>query len=344
MTKAKTPRAKKPANGNTSAELALVDKPSVERTETLVDPEGHNARGPGEQVEVVLDELEVDAEWNARRVVDEKQMKELAASIRTNGLLQPLVVTKSQPDGEPSIVGYRYKLVSGFRRTWAIKGLGWTKARAVVVSDASAAELFVMNLVENVQREDVRVWEVADRCFLLTQPPHSLEGKEIARMMGKSAPYINNLIRLRRNLVPELWEKLASAEGSEKVTLPQWMKIAGQPHEQQMATYQRLLKGLDRVEAVKAKEEKKLDGADGEPPPEEERERPAKTREENTVRSETEIRAMLSLTSQTRKANAFRDGALMALLWAIGEGPPPAKEKGPAKEKAPARGKGAARG
>jgi ParB family chromosome partitioning protein len=87
----------------------------------------------------------------ALRDLDEAAVKELAESIRANGLLQPIMV-KPKGDG--------YELVFGLHRLEACRKLGWKKIPALV-KDISSEEAFLTGLIENLQR-NIRISPVAE--------------------------------------------------------------------------------------------------------------------------------------------------------------------------------------
>ena len=123
-----------------------------------------------------------------RRVFKEGELEELAASIRENGLLQPLVVRPA-----PGTVG-RYELVVGERRLRAVKSLGWAEV-AVLVRDASDETLLVLALVENLQREALNPLEEAEGYSALGEQYGMSQG-DIAKAVGKDRSTVANLLRL----------------------------------------------------------------------------------------------------------------------------------------------------
>jgi len=110
----------------------------------------------------------------------------LAASIRADGLLQPIVVCRR---------GEKYILVAGERRWRAAQSLGWKEVPAVVKEVADDRELLVLALVENVQREDLNPIERSLGYRELQQKFH-LTQEEIAAKMGKSRASVANGLRL----------------------------------------------------------------------------------------------------------------------------------------------------
>src|SRR5271169_4420055 len=115
----------------------------------------------------------------------EEALDELARSIRTSGIIQPLVVRP---------IGLRYQLIAGERRWRAAQRAGLTKASAIVrqVSDELALE---MTLVENIQREDLNAIEAA-RAFERLMDEFQLTQETVAERTGKDRTTVANSIRL----------------------------------------------------------------------------------------------------------------------------------------------------
>ena len=123
-----------------------------------------------------------------RRVFKAGELAELAASIRANGLLQPLLVRPA-----PTATG-RYELIAGERRLRAVRSLGWAEV-AVLVRDASDETLLVLALVENLQREALNPLEEAQGYAALSEQ-YGLSQSDIAKVVGKDRSTVANLLRL----------------------------------------------------------------------------------------------------------------------------------------------------
>lgn len=136
----------------------------------------------------------------------EEQLEELARSIRTSGVIQPLVLRR---------VGARFQLIAGERRWRAAQRAGLHKVPAVIrdVSDAAALEL---TLVENIQREDLNPIEQA-RAFSRLMSEFQLTQEAVADRTGKDRATVANAIRLLKLETPiqELIEdgKLTAGHG-----------------------------------------------------------------------------------------------------------------------------------
>jgi ParB family transcriptional regulator, chromosome partitioning protein len=115
----------------------------------------------------------------------EEALDELARSIRSSGIIQPLVVRP---------LGNRYQLIAGERRWRAAQRAGLTKVSAIVrsVPDALALE---MTLVENIQREDLNAIEAA-RAFERLMHEFQLTQETVAERTGKDRATVANAIRL----------------------------------------------------------------------------------------------------------------------------------------------------
>lgn len=121
-----------------------------------------------------------------RKVFDKEALEELADSIATHGLIQPVVVRENS-------AGF-YSIVAGERRWRASKLAGLTEVPVVIldIDDAKAAELA---LVENLQREDLNPIEEA-MAFDALAKEYSLTQEEISQRIGRSRSAIANSIRL----------------------------------------------------------------------------------------------------------------------------------------------------
>jgi len=126
-----------------------------------------------------------------RREFSEEQLAELEASIRENGLLQPLVVRPATSDTSP---GAEWELVAGERRLRAIRRLGWNEV-PVVVREIDDRTLLVLAIVENVQRADLSPLEEAEGYRQLIND-FGYTQKDVAETVGRERSTIANLLRL----------------------------------------------------------------------------------------------------------------------------------------------------
>src|ERR1017187_2078582 len=120
-----------------------------------------------------------------RRVFNSERLSELAQSIRTNGIIQPLVLRK---------VGDRYQLVAGERR-WRAAKLARVDQVPVVVRDIPDDRLLEITLIENIQREDLNPIETAVALARMGTEL-ALTADDIGRRTGKDRTTISNFTRL----------------------------------------------------------------------------------------------------------------------------------------------------
>lgn len=148
---------------------------------------------------VDLDKL-MAREDQPRKSFDDDSLKELANSIKADGVIQPIVVRK---------VDDRYEIIAGERRFRASKLAGLEKVPVVVknVTDRKARELA---LVENIQREDLNPIEEAISLKTLMEE-YKLTQQELSDIIGKSRSYIANNQRLL-NLSDHIKEYLIRGE------------------------------------------------------------------------------------------------------------------------------------
>lgn len=146
-----------------------------------------------------IDDL-VPNRYQPRTRFDERKLADLADSIRSQGVVQPIVVTPEK--GEPG----RFTIIAGERR-WRAARLAGLDAVPVVVREVDDdRQLLEMALVENVQRSDLDPIEEAEAYQLLADR-FSLSQEAIAKRVGKGRPTISNALRLLR-LPPTIQDAL----------------------------------------------------------------------------------------------------------------------------------------
>jgi len=147
---------------------------------------GNHDRHPGISV-AVIDEIKVN-QYQPRREFDDQALEELAQSIRSNGIIQPLVVRKGA-NGE-------YQLIAGERRLRAAK-LAGLKQVPIVIRRSTDREALELALVENIQRQNLNCIDEALAYFQLIQD-FNLTQEETAQRVGKDRATVANFLRLLR--------------------------------------------------------------------------------------------------------------------------------------------------
>lgn len=121
-----------------------------------------------------------------RKIFDEEKLKELSESIKEHGLLQPVTVIEDPAGG--------YILVSGERRLRAHKLANIEKIKAIVV-ELDNQKLRELALIENIQRDDLNVIELA-YCYAQLINEHNITHDELSQKVFKSRSLITNTLRL----------------------------------------------------------------------------------------------------------------------------------------------------
>lgn len=151
---------------------------------------------------ISIDDLSRDPA-QPRKTFDQEELDSLAQSIKENGIIQPIIVRKSDKG---------YTIVAGERRFRAAKQLGLREV-PILVKDISDLQVLEISLVENVQREDLNAIEEATAYRRLSEE-YKLTQEGISRSIGKSRVAIANKIRLL-NLSSPIQEMIVSGKLSE---------------------------------------------------------------------------------------------------------------------------------
>ncbi len=119
--------------------------------------------------------------------MDPHELEELAQSIRTHGVMQPLVVTSSDEDG-------KFTLIAGERR-WRASGIAGLKTVPIVIKDVTPQAMLELAIVENVVRADLSPLEEANAYKQLIED-FGLTQADVAERVGRSRVSITNTLRL----------------------------------------------------------------------------------------------------------------------------------------------------
>jgi len=153
-------------------------------------------------VEIPVEKVSVNPH-QPRQALDQESLAELAASIRTHGVLQPLVVTK---------VGDGYQIIAGERR-WRAAQLAGMETVPVLIKESTPQQMLELALVENIQRADLNALEEANAYRQLMDEFGLTQGK-VAEQVGKSRTTVANTVRLLK-LPDEAKQALAAGHISE---------------------------------------------------------------------------------------------------------------------------------
>jgi ParB family chromosome partitioning protein len=153
------------------------------------------AKQEGAPTVLKLEQMQA-GKYQPRTRMDEGALQELAASIRAQGLMQPILVRKIESDGPQQ----KYEIIAGERRFRASRIAGLTEVPVLVkdVPDESAA---AMALIENIQREDLNPLEEAQGIARLTRE-FQFTHEQAAESVGRSRSAVSNLLRLLNLVQP----------------------------------------------------------------------------------------------------------------------------------------------
>ncbi|MBD1133118.1 ParB/RepB/Spo0J family partition protein [Pelagibacterales bacterium SAG-MED44] len=130
----------------------------------------------------------VPNKYQPRKIFDEENLNELANSIKERGILQPIIVRKSNKDQS------KFEIIAGERRWLAAQKVGLNDV-PVVITEADDLKSLEFAIVENVQRHDLNPLEEAQGYKKLIDE-FSYDQQKVSKFIGKSRSYIANALRL----------------------------------------------------------------------------------------------------------------------------------------------------
>ena len=122
-----------------------------------------------------------------RKSFNDQSLESLSESIRSNGIMQPIVVRKTEFDD-------KYEIIAGERR-WRAAGIANLKKVPVIVRKVDDKKSLVLSLIENIQREDLNAVEEAEAINKLISN-YNLSHQQASTSLGKSRSAITNALRL----------------------------------------------------------------------------------------------------------------------------------------------------
>ena len=201
-------------------------------------------------------ELDIDliepSPYQPRTKFHEQGLDELARSIKTSGIIQPLVVRP---------IGSRFQLIAGERRWRAAQRAGLNKVSAIVkqVPDELALE---MTLVENIQREDLNAIEAA-RAFERLMDEFHMTQEQVAERTGKDRATVANAVRLLK-----LEKQIQDWIEEGKLTAGHGRALLAVPEQQLRMRYaHRASRGALTVRQIEKLAARRLQGKSPQPPP-----------------------------------------------------------------------------
>ena len=162
-------------------------RPALGKGLSALIPDGPDVRPGATPTEVEVDQI-LPNEHQPRHQFEDAGLDELARSIKSNGVIQPIVVRR---------VDGRYRIIAGERRWRAAQRAGLTRVPVVIkdIGPGQDAQLLEMALIENIQREDLNPIDEAVAYEKLSTDFHMTQ-EEIAAAVGKDRSSVANHLRL----------------------------------------------------------------------------------------------------------------------------------------------------
>ncbi|MFY2510104.1 ParB/RepB/Spo0J family partition protein [Vibrio pectenicida] len=166
---------------------ALLSTSSIARNKQQSAMHSQELSSEGELTDININSLKPGM-YQPRTDMEPEALEELAASIESQGIIQPIVVRQVDND--------KFEIIAGERRWRAARKAGLKEVPCVIknVDDRAA---IAMALIENIQREDLNVIEEAVALDRL-QEEFSLTHQQVAEVIGKSRTTVTNLLRLNQ--------------------------------------------------------------------------------------------------------------------------------------------------
>lgn len=155
-----------------------------EKSNTEPEDAGYH---PDEVIQLSVNQIEPNR-FQPRTIFNDEKIQELAQTIHTHGMIQPIVVRKKEE------VEDRFEIIAGERRWRAVNLLEWEHIPAIV-RNMSDTETASVALIENLQREELTVIEEA-KAYASLLELHSLTQEALAQRLGKNQSTIANKLRL----------------------------------------------------------------------------------------------------------------------------------------------------
>ncbi|NLV48014.1 MAG: ParB/RepB/Spo0J family partition protein [Clostridiaceae bacterium] len=160
------------------------------------EPSSEDIRGA--IVSLKINDISPNSE-QPRKSFDQEKLSDLAASIKENGIIQPIIVCRGATG---------YKIVAGERR-WRAARLAGLSVIPAIIRELTDVEVLQQALIENIQRQDLNPLEEAAALDRLIQE-HQMTQEKLARVVGRSRPAIANTLRLLH--LPETIQSLVRTE------------------------------------------------------------------------------------------------------------------------------------
>ncbi|HLR59376.1 MAG TPA: nucleoid occlusion protein [Pseudogracilibacillus sp.] len=170
-----------------------------------VDEQSIEQFNEDEVVQLPVEKI-IPNQFQPRTVFKDEKIDELAQTLKTHGIIQPIVVRQMEEEGQ-------YEVIAGERRLRAAKLLEWDTI-STIIRNLTDTETASVALIENIQREQLSAIEEASAYTQLLEL-HELTQEALAQRLGKSQSTVANRIRLLK-LIPEAQTALLNKEITER--------------------------------------------------------------------------------------------------------------------------------
>ncbi|MFZ1625762.1 MAG: ParB/RepB/Spo0J family partition protein [Gammaproteobacteria bacterium] len=196
---------------------ALLGNPGDAAQATISGTDTTNKSATAEGLRSLPVDLLVRGVYQPRHDMHHESLEDLASSIRTQGVIQPIVVRLLSDKGPGNTP--KYEIIAGERR-WRAAQMAGLQSVPVVVRDVPDSDAIVMSLIENIQREDLSPLEEAMAVRRLIDE-FGLTHEAAADAIGRSRVAVSNLLRLMQlgDVARELLEKRAIEMGHARALL-----------------------------------------------------------------------------------------------------------------------------
>ena len=181
-------------------------------------------KNEGKNIKIIPVEQIKPGSWQARKNFDVNDLEDLSNSIKSKGILSPILVTQSNDKNVSS-----YDLIAGERRWRAAQMAKIHEVPCIVINDVDANSASVMSLIENIQRKDLNAIEEAQGLNELINQ-HNYTQESAGKIVGKSRVYITNSLRLLK-----LPEKILSLIKDNKLSVGHARLLIGREDAVEMA-------------------------------------------------------------------------------------------------------------
>jgi ParB family transcriptional regulator, chromosome partitioning protein len=194
---------------------------------------------------VPVDKIEPNP-YQPRREFDETKLNDLADSIRQYGVLQPLVVSRTEVEKSEGGIATYYELIAGERRLRAAKLAGLREIPVIIRTGDDDKMKLELSIIENIQREDLNPIDRA-KAFMRLIDEFGFSHTQVSKKVGKSREYVSNSLRLLQ-LPEEIMKALEEGKITEGHTRP-IMMLSDRPMEQDTLFKEILYKRMSVREA-----------------------------------------------------------------------------------------------